>query len=154
MHCFPVDANGNLSMDYHQNWMQLRRDEEDTRHNVTLSPHSNDARAISLTLPTPHIAMHVNPHPQDVLFGRGWPLQNHPGNIRFREVTEQYADAYYNSEDKAEKRKLAVQIVHRFLSSGSRFLRPDGKYQWLCVDEKTAYQKVCQCFRTLRGKGG
>ena len=39
----------------------------------------------------------INPSEADVLFGKGYRLQLHRGNIRFREFLEQHKDNYENT---------------------------------------------------------
>ena len=92
----------------------------------------------------------VTPKAQDVLFGRGKPTRNHPGNIKFRNMMESHADEY-NKAPKFVKSLIAKKLVQAVVSSGSRFLKPVGSNQWVSVDEKTAQDKVSQYFRSRRG---
>jgi hypothetical protein len=101
--------------------------------------------------PATHTLLFTSPLPQDVLFGRGRPIQNHPGNVRFREILDHYADDYDN-DDLIQKKMVALQVVHRVTSSGARFLKPMDNNHWAQVEDKAVYKKVCQFFRTRRGK--
>jgi hypothetical protein len=66
--------------------------------------------------PTMQTSLFSNHLPQDVLFGRGLPIQNHPGNVRFREILQEYADDYDN-HGLLKKRMVAQQIVCRVNSN-------------------------------------
>jgi hypothetical protein len=93
---------------------------------------------------------YVIPKPEDVLFGRGKPTRNHPGNVRFRNLMESHADEY-NKAPKFVKSLIAKKLVQIVSSSGSRFLKPNGPNYWVPVDDKTAQDKVSQYFRSRRG---
>jgi hypothetical protein len=103
----------------------------------------------TLAQQAPPLSLHVVPESRDVLFGRGRPIREHPGNVQFREVLEPFADAYEKAELK-ERRVIALQLTNSFLSSGARFLKPVGENRWVPVNEKAAYEKVMQYFRTFR----
>ena len=175
-----MDVNGNFNTHNHKNWMKRRRQEESFSNQVTDSVslsiasgilenrRQNVEMASRLRLdfgtagfqqhPHPHtvqvLTSSSNPRPQDVLLGRGNNTLYHQGNIRFREVIEQYVDDYYRIH-KAARRLLGVQIVHKFLQTGTRFLKLGANDQgWIPVDEKAAYVKVCQSFRTLKRTKG
>jgi hypothetical protein len=95
---------------------------------------------------------YVIPKPEDVLFGRGKPTRNHPGNIRFRNLMESHAEEY-NKAPKFVKSLIAKKLVQIVMSSGSRFMKPMERTNnhWVMVDEKTAQDKVSQYFRSRRG---
>jgi hypothetical protein len=95
---------------------------------------------------------YVIPKPEDVLFGRGKPTRNHPGNIRFRNLMENHAEEY-NKAPKFVKSLIAKKLVQIVTSSGSRFMKPMERTNnhWVMVDEKTAQDKVSQYFRSRRG---
>jgi hypothetical protein len=103
----------------------------------------------TLAQQAPPPSLHVVPQPRDFLFGRGGPIREHPGNVQFREVLEQFADVYERAELE-ERRMIALHLIKSFLSSGARFLKPLGENRWVPVNEKAAYEKVSQCFRTFR----
>ena len=92
------------------------------------------------------------PRAQDVLFGRGKPTRNHPGNIQFRNMMEKHVEEY-NKAPKFVKCMIAKRLVQVVLSSGSLFLKPVGTAnQWVVVDEQTAQDKVSQYFRSRRSQ--
>jgi hypothetical protein len=91
-----------------------------------------------------------DPLPNDILFGRGIPIQQRPGNVRFREMIDTYKDKYEQSE-KGAKVAVSAYIVHLVKEEGGRFLKKleDGR-SWVEVDEATARVKVNNAFRTRR----
>jgi hypothetical protein len=80
-----------------------------------------------------------DPLPNDILLGRGKPVQNRPGNVRFREML----DKHFGKYDTA-------YIVHLVKEEGGRFLKELEDGGWVEVDEATARAKVNNAFRALR----
>lgn len=58
---------------------------------------------------------------QHVFFGRGEPIRNNPGNIRFRSIVDKHYDEYQRA---SKKRKLEIKniIEAEVTSNGSRFI--------------------------------
>ena len=54
----------------------------------------------------------TEPSPNDVLFGRGKSIQNHPGNVRLRSIVETYNFEYTNST-KSRKTEISNEIVNK-----------------------------------------
>ena len=84
----------------------------------------------------------------DVLLGRGKPIQEHAGNIRYHVILDQYQVAYEEAK-KYEKMQIAdtvVRIVHHL---GGRFLKQQHA-SWIVVDDTVARDKVSHAFRTRR----
>ena len=96
----------------------------------------------------------LQPQSQDILFGRGKPFQERPGNVWFRNLLESYRDRY-EAAGKAEKTKLATEIVLVVKAhKDARFLKQSDKGNyWIEVDDKVAREKVSHSFRTRRSKG-
>jgi len=67
----------------------------------------------------------LKPRAMDVIFGRGQPLRDHPGNIRMREIIKQYTQLYRDAT-KQEKSKLLKQIEKAIAANGIRFLLPQN----------------------------
>eukprot|EP00980_Cylindrotheca_fusiformis_P027555 scaffold21162_cov83-Cylindrotheca_fusiformis.AAC.1 len=88
------------------------------------------------------------PSQEDVLFGKGTPIQIHPGNKRFRGLISEYQKRYEKAK-KGEKIMLAQEIVETILESSGLFLKPDEDV-WNVVDDDVARNKVSNAFRTLR----
>ena len=90
----------------------------------------------------------------DVLLGRGIPIQSHEGNLKLAILIEKYAD-----DHKAGSRHEKVYITWKILKSvktdrGGRFLEKVGTDKatdcyWREVDDNVARAKVSYGFRTL-----
>jgi hypothetical protein len=91
-----------------------------------------------------------DPLPNDILFGRGKPIQQRPGNVRFREMIDIHKDKYEEIEKGAKVAAIAF-IVHLVKEEGRRFLKElENGRSWVEVDEATARWKVNNAFRTRR----
>ena len=92
----------------------------------------------------------VEPGSNDVLFGRGRPLQRRPANVRFRQLVDSH-QVVYDGAKRREKPKIASMIVQRVRESSGRFLK-QGKAAgtWVEVDDDEARIKVCHDFRNRR----
>lgn len=125
-------------------------------------------------LSNPPRARIMVPSANDVLFGKGSPVQNHIGNKKLRRLVMDCQKSYEKAE-KGTKIMVAQEIVNIVLESSGRFLRPadnatptflessseDGNQHhavneygcgWINVDKKSACTKVSAAFRTLRWK--
>jgi hypothetical protein len=91
-----------------------------------------------------------DPLPNDILLGRGIPIQQRPGNVRFREIIDTHKDKYEQG-GKGAKVAAVAYIVHLVKEEGGRFLK-EMEYgrSWVEVDEATALAKVNNAFRTQR----
>lgn len=88
------------------------------------------------------------PSSKDVLFGRGRPFQEHPGNVRFSLIIDSLQPRYEVAR-RSEKTVIAEEVVKKMKSRGGRFLRRlDGC--WEEVSDIMAREKVSQAFRSLR----
>ncbi|CAJ1947379.1 unnamed protein product [Cylindrotheca closterium] len=126
---FPLDGEGNVATDkHHESLEALRRKERQ------VEPKRN--------------RVHV-PGSYDVLFGKGSPLQNHRGNIKFRGLIADCRKAYEKA-DKDKKRRIIEEIVSTVRQSSGLFLKADGDGSWIDVDDRAACVKVGSLFRTLR----
>eukprot|EP00934_Nitzschia_sp_Nitz4_P006286 Nitzschia sp. Nitz4//scaffold99_size76975//4803//6306//NITZ4_005564-RA/size76975-snap-gene-0.4-mRNA-1//-1//CDS//3329560814//6276//frame0 len=146
---FPiVDDEETLVRTQHLRWIENRRRLERQRGSPGMDdPPSDDAStsasAASVYLPTSN----------DILFGRGRPFQQHPGNLRFSLVIESLKPQYEELK-RNEKTTMAENVVKQLKDGGSRFLR-QGEGCWEEVDDAVAREKVSQAFRSLRsGKVG
>lgn len=72
----------------------------------------------SSSLPNPS----MNPTLTDVLLGRGRGLQQHPGNIRFRQVLEEY-QAEFNQTPRYTRVDTPKEITRLLIEDGVRFLQ-------------------------------
>lgn len=97
----------------------------------------------------------------DVLLGRGQPILNYPGNLKFRQLVKDNKQEYLASGKHAVKDEIARRIVKLITERGGRFLRkvddqderdflkvPESVFHaWHVVDEQTSLQKVKQALR-------
>jgi hypothetical protein len=90
-----------------------------------------------------------DPLPNDILLGRGKPLQQRPGNVRFREMIDKHLYMYEQGE-KGAKSVATAYIVHLVNEEGGRFLKELQDGGWVEVDETTARVKVSFAFLTQR----
>jgi hypothetical protein len=91
-----------------------------------------------------------DPLPNDILFGRGKPIQQRPGNIRYREMVEKQMDRYDEGGTSGSKCAVTASIVYLVKKEGSRFLKEMEDGGWAEVDEATARVKISHVFRTRR----
>mmetsp|Transcript_42937 Transcript_42937/g.103908 ORF Transcript_42937/g.103908 Transcript_42937/m.103908 type:complete len:289 (-) Transcript_42937:542-1408(-) len=92
----------------------------------------------------------IQPTEYDVLFGRGKPFQDHPGNLRLHSIVNVYKPNYTQAR-RHEKTAIAEDVVKIIKNDGKhvgRFLKQvDGK--WEAVTDIDARAKVSHA---LRGK--
>jgi hypothetical protein len=92
-----------------------------------------------------------DPLPNDVLLGRGKPIQERPGNVRFRDMLDNHMDKYERQGKMGGKNKVSAYIVQMVKEEGGRFLKKLKDGGWVEVDEATARAKVSHAFRGRRG---
>jgi hypothetical protein len=90
-----------------------------------------------------------DPCPNDILFGRGKPIQDRPANARFREMLDKNSEKYARGGN-GGKAIVATYMVQLVKEEGGRFLKELQDWGWVEVDEATAQAKVSQAFRTRR----
>ena len=91
--------------------------------------------------------IHV-PFCEDVLLGKGTPIQNHTGNKRLRQLISEHIKQYDRSQ-RGEKKAIALDIIETIRQRGGFFLKQDGN-TWSRVDDEVARLKVTAAFRTYR----
>lgn len=89
------------------------------------------------------------PHPHDVLNGRGNGVQYHKGNVFFRQMVQKYKIDYATSHrDKKAKFSYLIYDEIKSLVPPGRFLKYDQTSRsWNEVDKKRAYGKIKQALR-------
>lgn len=90
------------------------------------------------------------PDVNDVRLGRGAPVNNHVGNIRFRYIIKEHKERYICAVNNYEKYLIMMMILQvlKGLNPPGRFLREDPKdKRWIVVDEKEAKRKISQALR-------
>ncbi|CAJ1937688.1 unnamed protein product [Cylindrotheca closterium] len=85
----------------------------------------------------------------DILLGRGWRVQHHEGNVRFRALLERHCDAY-DASPRLKKRQLVGNLVRSIQGKGMRFLKQASSGEWIDSTHEDAAKKVSQLFRTIR----
>jgi hypothetical protein len=126
----PVTEDGELKLENHQEWLQMRRVVEEVELDETKS---------SI----------ITPSRNDILFGRGRPIRENPGNIGLLFLVEQKSSVY-EAADKQEKTRIALEIVIMQKRKPSRFLKKNASGVWEEVDGDMAREKVSHAFRTMR----
>jgi hypothetical protein len=138
----PVDAfpiiydEDDFSLDNHIDWLSRREKLEACLDNTS---DKMEERRISTV-----------PGPLDVVMGRGYETQIHPGNLRYLNIIAERQKDYKESLIH-EKTAIATGIVRLIKEAGGRFLQHDG-HGWKLVDDKKARTKVSSAFRDSRRK--
>eukprot|EP00797_Seminavis_robusta_P027893 Sro52_g030980.1 Nitrilase family, member 2 (208) ;mRNA; r:66493-67116 len=88
------------------------------------------------------------PGPYDCICARGKAAANHPGNVRFRSIIQQYKPVYAEATTKVEKSLLVSEIVDsvRGMSPNGGFVKKIGN-QWYEVGDSVCREKIGQCLR-------
>lgn len=93
------------------------------------------------------------PNASDVLLGRGGGINSHVGNRVFREWVHQRKEDYNLAGSKADKTRVAKEVMDLVTNKGGRFLTKDptsssaGGGWWMEVDELRALAKTSQALR-------
>ena len=78
---------------------------------------------------------------------------NHYGNLKFRQVIDEY-QLEYEQADKNGKTNVAMKIVQIIKNNGGRFLKKDKNLGWVQESDEAARYRVSHRFRNMRGPGG
>jgi hypothetical protein len=90
----------------------------------------------------------------DVLCGRGRPLQRWPGNIRMHRIVASHRQHYRQSSSRTEKFKIIRANLRQIKGGGGRFLKrlldghcqsddaDDEDHVWVVVDDVVQHEKV------------
>jgi len=95
----------------------------------------------------------MHPHSRDVLMGRGWHQQEHPGNLELARIVDEKRHEY-KAARKLHKTNLNWTIVEIIKDAGGRFLERShhsdeyGGVGWVEASDENARDKVSKCFRT------
>jgi hypothetical protein len=85
----------------------------------------------------------------DIVCGRGAPTNFHYGNHVFRELLQEYQTSYLCAK-RSVKPNIALEILDVVKAGGARFVRREktpGGFSWVGIQDKGAYEKVCQGLR-------
>lgn len=128
----PVTNEGEPKTKSFRAWVKSRKQQED-----------DDANADS------NKKIVIVPGRLDVLLGRGKPIQEHFGNLRYHVLLDHYQQQYEGSKkfEKMQVSQTIVDLVHHYKG---RFLKQEGACGWSEVDPLVARDKVSHAFRTRR----
>jgi hypothetical protein len=126
----PIDDAGNVSTDMIEDYIRIRI-AEDYKYKQKYTDKI------------------IHPLSSDVVLGRGWHQQEHPGNLRLAKIVDDHREAYKNAR-KLHKTNLNWRIVELMKESGGRFLERSQKPEegWVEAGNESARDKVSKCFRT------
>ena len=97
----------------------------------------------------------IRPNTQDILLGRGKPIQEHPGNEAMRALVEEHKERY-NQLPRDRRGLVANELIRQLQEErGARFLKRDEFYSsgWIVASESEAYEKICHSLRS-KPRGG
>lgn len=120
----------------------------DPLHHATSPPQSEPIYVTNLT-------------PNDILLGRGAPIINYEGNVRFRDLVRTRKKEYVGTGRHQIKDDIARQIIEEIIRRKGRFLRKVNPHQedvsrlhlngkekvWRVAEEDVAIEKVKQALR-------
>ena len=129
-----VDSEGVMSKREHMKWIKMREKQEE------------------LARVSPGKPMIIIPSRNDVLFGKGKPVQYHLGNMRFGELLEKNVEQYFSTRRRKEKVAIVTAIIEEVKKGGGRFLRQDNDGIWEEVDSRTAFDRVGHGLRNRKGQ--
>lgn len=130
-----------MDMNFNRNEVRVERDDDDDNDD-------DDSRSSSCQQQR---EAGIDPLQTDVLFGKGYRLQTHPGNIRFRDIVEQHREEYDGARRRGRK-LIAMRLVQDVRNSGVRFLEMSTTGEWVESDQGEVIKKVSQIFREFRKK--
>lgn len=86
----------------------------------------------------------------DIVVGRGAPKNFHYGNQVFRDLVKDYQTKYLCAK-RSDKPQIALKLLDAIKATGARFVKrqkTSGSIcTWVQIDDKGAYEKVCQALR-------
>lgn len=141
-HLIPLTSDYKLKIKNHLDYLAMRMIAEGA---ATGSGGNNNIEMIDL------------PSNNDVLLGKGKPIQEYRGNQKLSLLVDTLV-LQYDTLSKSEKTALAADIVNKVKASNGRFLTKDSGI-WIEVSDDMARDKVSHMFRhqrqkaTFQGKG-
>ena len=92
------------------------------------------------------------PTRNDVLWGKGRPIQHHPGNVQLRELVEDYLDEYQATHPSVDKMEIVHKVCSMIKARSGRFLQKDDDGWWRESRYVDAVAKVRKLFQGTNRK--
>lgn len=140
----PVTYDGTLKTDNMKKWIQKQKAKEVVvRKKSTMNHPYLDFEGIDI------------PGTNDVLLGRGKPIQEHSGNVKLLSLIDMHRSEYDCTNGYGQKAVLAEKIVKLVQSEyQGKFLKVHPEHGWWVeVTQVEAVDKVTHSFRTTRASG-
>jgi hypothetical protein len=132
----------------------------DPKANNASEMQSSSAPVVS-TVPPAELPRYVTElHPNDILLGRGAPIINYEGNVRFRALVSTRKAEYVSTGRHQVKDDIARQIIQEIERRNGKFLKKveceaesqrlgidEDTKAWTIVDDDVAIEKVKQALR-------
>lgn len=145
----PVDISGNIRNDILSVWFHKHVACATSAERSGLSAVDGDHGKLSNIVD--RAERPVQPTPKDVLLGRGKSFQNHPGNVRFREIILTKYQEEYNNIQRYKRYHAPKEVTRLLLEDGVRFLqKTENGDGWVECDAAEAEKKVKQLFRSQK----
>lgn len=112
-------------------------------------PQTSEPRPSASHVVSPCVDYIWDLQPFDIVCGRGAPCQFNEGNYEFMDLITRYQTSYLCAR-RSDKPRIALQVLQEIHDRGGRFVRRQkapGRQAWVEVNEKSAYEKVCQALR-------
>ncbi|KAL3938466.1 MAG: hypothetical protein SGBAC_006622 [Bacillariaceae sp.] len=163
---FPVDTAGNIRKEMLNVWFHVHLAKEQGKANPYLAQDSSEDEEMDdllneqdSTMPqdadcTNSKSLVVQPTNRDIMLGRGRHIQNHPGNIHFREMLEAYRDLY-DQTPRNQRRSVSAEVARRLKGRGIRFLeQTKDNGGWMESSFEKCESTIRQLFRSRRKQRG
>ena len=122
----PVSQVGEIDLSSHLHWLEERTELEG--RSIYTEPSRIRDSCAEIRTSQEHIfgsRPDISPGPNDVIFGRGSIVRQHPGNVRYHDIIEEHSSEY-ESSGKFEKTVVSEIIVRTIKEKhGGRFLKQD-----------------------------
>ncbi len=96
------------------------------------------------------------PKDYDILCGRGNGVQNHPGNLYFRDLLREHKESYMKAYNTKQKKDVVRRVICAAKAKGCRFIKPFDEslpfFSWICLSQREAERKTSQAIRDTREK--
>lgn len=157
---FPVDARGNLREDIPRNaWLYKHFSANEgsiashflSKSDDSFGEESSESDDLNSTSSSEDQNASQRPYSNmDVLFGRGYKIQNHPGNTAFREFLKDHQEKY-DLAPRLLRRQIAGKLTRALMANGVRFWQKSSDGDgWIVTSFDQAEKRVGQAFRSFR----